>query len=100
MPIYTYIDEDGNEIDLMKPVSKMDPIGTVIEHEGRKLTRVFCGSIDAAGIARKTWGYPRASEQLPRGLSGCKHDAKGRPIITSRKHERELTARHGLVEME
>lgn len=39
--------------------------------------------------------YPYASNVLPRKLPGCEHDAKGKPIIQNRQHERNICARYG-----
>jgi len=96
--LYDFIDDaTGETVTLPYDANLVPRIGDEIKHDGRTLRRVFCGDIASAEIARMTWGFPRASNALPKNLPGCKVDKKGRPIITSRKHERELTARHGLV---
>jgi len=39
--------------------------------------------------------YPYVSNRLPRNLDGCKTDTAGKPVIMSKKHEREVMARGG-----
>lgn len=39
--------------------------------------------------------YPYVSHRLPRHLEGCSCDKSGKPVITSRRHEMEVAARHG-----
>lgn len=53
--------------------------------EGNK---VNSGAINASNQ------YPYTSLRLPRNLPGCPTNEKGQPIITSKKHEREIMARH------
>lgn len=39
--------------------------------------------------------YPYVSNRLPRNLEGCKTDTNGKPVIMSKRHEREIASRHG-----
>ncbi|MGD9631424.1 MAG: hypothetical protein AB7V18_19465 [Pyrinomonadaceae bacterium] len=39
--------------------------------------------------------YPYVSNRLPRNLEGCKTDHNGKPVVMSKKHEREIMAKHG-----
>ena len=75
-------------------MANVPSIGEVIEHEGEKLRRIACCQIDA-GIDAKVHGYPYVSSSLPRNLKGCDTNRLGKPIVTSRRHEREVISRHG-----
>jgi len=98
MPLYVFQDlESGETIELPFAMKTAPRIGEDYLHNGRMYRRIVAPSQVSAGVARATHGYPYASRSLPPGTPGAKHDAKGRPIITSRRHEREFAARHGLV---
>ena len=89
MPLYEFIcDETGETIEEFSPMREAPPIGTVIERDGKKFRRVFCGDINAQQIARVTHQYPYQSHSMPRLPNGKK------PFIRSQAHEREIAARY------
>jgi hypothetical protein len=91
--IYEYKYEDTGEV-----VERHQSIheDALTEIDGRKVTRLFgLGLGTNEGTVTNDRKYPYASSRLPRGLEGCKTDRNGKPIITSKKHEREIMARHG-----
>lgn len=95
MPHYDYQAKDGETIERFYEMSKAP---ARIKVRGKTFAKVISGGVvNGRQISTATWGYPRVSNQLPKWLAGCKHDKKGRPIITSQRHERQLTSRHGLV---
>lgn len=94
--IYCFVDEStGETVDLKFPCGKAPRIGKVIRRNGRRLRRIFSGYLAVAQIAKSVWGWPFRSESLPRGCCPESQDAKGRPIIKSQAHEREVLARTG-----
>jgi hypothetical protein len=94
MPIYRFQSTDGTMHELAMAMSEVPSIGTTIEHpEFGALTRVVSESQISTNFT--TWGYPYVSQSLPRNLPGCQTDSRGRPIITSRQHERNVASEHG-----
>lgn len=79
------------------PMGAAPKIGEIVRLDGTRWRRVPSGHI-SAGVATVTHGYPRISHALPRHLPGAGTTAEGKPIITSRRHEKELIQRHGLQE--
>ena len=69
-------------------------IGEIIKKNGEEYRRVSSSHVDS-GMDAKVHGYPYLSSSLPRNLKGCDTNRQGKPIITSRNHERELMSRHG-----
>ena len=66
---------------------------------GCELTRNFqaegaCGA--TAALKTDIRKYPYVSSRLPKNLAGCDCDKYGKPVITSKSHEREVMARHNL----
>lgn len=94
MPMYPFIDEaTGETVELMYSMSEAPSIGTTVEVDGRVLTRVVADyQIDPATNRSQ---YPYVSSSLPRNLEGCTTNSQGKPVIMSRRHEREVMARHG-----
>lgn len=94
--LYVFRDEStGKTVDLDFPFGKAPKIGKIIRRNGRRLCRIFSCYLAVEQVARVTWGYPFRSESLPRGCCPESQDAKGRPIIKSQAHEREVLARTG-----
>jgi len=93
--IYDFVNDiTGKTVELHYSMANVPSIGEVIEHEGEKLRRKAGCQIDA-GIDAKVHGYPYVSSSLPRNLEGCDTNRQGKPIVTSRRHEREVISRHG-----
>ena len=96
MPIYTCIDvHTCEEVEVHRPMASSPRIGQEFAHEGRTVRRVASCFVHE-GVASVVHGYPYTSNSLPRNLAGCSTDPTGRPIVRSRRHERELMTRHGL----
>jgi len=94
--IYEFKDKDGNVVEIAMPMAKAPPIGGIINHEGLELTRIASLSVQVDPATNRSQ-YPYVSNALPRNLSGCKTDGKGKPIVESKRHEREIMSRHGYV---
>lgn len=95
MPLYPFQCEDGSKVDLLFSMFDAPSIGTTIERDGKRLTRLASDAqIDPAHNRHQ---YPYVSQALPRGLPGAPHNRLGQPIVKSKRHERELMARHGYV---
>ena len=93
--IYDFVnDTTGKTVELHYSMADVPSIGEIIEHEGERLRRIAGCQIDA-GIDAKVHGYPYLSSSLPRNLKGCDTNRQGKPIVTSRRHEREVISRHG-----
>jgi len=93
--IYDFVnDTTGKTVELHYSMADVPSIGEIIEHEGERLRRIAGCQIDA-GIDAKVHGYPYVSSSLPRNLKGCDTNRQGKPIVTSRRHEREVISRHG-----
>lgn len=91
--IYEFKDQNGNHVELSMSMAEAPSIGAIITHEGRTLTRVASAmQIDPATNRSQ---YPYVSTALPRKLEGCRTDRSGKPIIESKRHERNIMARHG-----
>ena len=93
--IYEFVnDRTGDAVELSFSMNTVPSIGEIIEHEGEKLRRIAGCQVDA-GMEAKVHGYPYVSSSLPRNLKGCDTNRQGKPIVTSRRHEREVISRHG-----
>lgn len=96
MPIYLFQSDDGSTHEELFAVDEAPRIGDEIVRDGTIYRRVVSFSLDTGKMGRDKQ-YPYVSRGLMRRISGAKHDAKGRPIVESKQHERELAARHDLV---
>lgn len=90
--LYPFQKPDGTVIEASFPMVNAPRIGDYVTIDGERCRRV--ASTTQVGV-NPSATYPYVSSQLPRNLSGCKVDRLGKPIITSRRHEREIEARHG-----
>lgn len=94
MPSYSFIDEStGESCELVFAMKDAPSIGTTVEVDGKQFVRVANDYQVDPGTNRSQ--YPYVSNSLPRRLAGCKTDNKGKPIIESRRHERNVMAQHG-----
>jgi hypothetical protein len=95
MPAYDFVNERGEPVEAFYPMSGVPSIGATVEHPDHgRITRVAMAAQVSPNHCTGT--FPVVSHSLPRGLEGAPHDHRGRPIILSRRHERELCARHDL----
>lgn len=93
--IYEFVDTaSGERRDVIFGFSDAPRIGETITHEGATLRRVPSCTV-SAGVDAVTHGYPYVSNSMPRNIDGCDTTPQGKPIIKSRRHEREVCARHG-----
>jgi hypothetical protein len=96
--IYCYRCSLGHTKEVNKPMSQSHTPETC-EKCDRFMERDYQAegaSAATAKLANDIRGYPYVSSRLPRDLPGCKHDSLGKPIIMSKRHEREVMARHNL----
>ncbi len=91
--IYEFLDQNCNHVELSMSMAEAPSIGAIITHEGRTLTRI--ASFMQIDPATNRHQYPYVSTSLPRRLSGCKVTGQGKPIIESKRHERNIMAQHG-----
>lgn len=90
---YEFTDESGNVVEIDMSMREAPSIGSIIERDGRRLTRIASAMQVDPGTNRSQ--YPYVSNSLPRKLAGCKTTRSGKPIVESKRHEREIMARHG-----
>ena len=90
---YEFTDTDGNIVEIEMSMRDAPSIGSIIERDGRLLTRIASAMQVDPGTNRSQ--YPYVSNALPRRLEGCRSTPAGKPIVESKRHERELMARHG-----
>lgn len=91
--LYEFLDPDGNVVEIAMSMRDAPTIGSIIEHEGRQLTRIVSDMQVDPGTNRSQ--YPYVSSALPRRLEGCKTTRDGKPVVMSKRHEREIMSRHG-----
>tara|TARA_R110000824_G_scaffold6213_2_gene28756 strand:+ start:12244 stop:12540 length:297 start_codon:yes stop_codon:yes gene_type:complete len=93
--IYEFVNiETGESRELHYQMGSAPVIGEIIKKNGEEYRRVSSFQVDS-GIDAKVHGYPYLSNSLPRNLEGCDTNRQGKPIITSRNHEKEVISRHG-----
>ena len=97
MTRYEFIDEETGKIHVYgMPMLQAPKIGEYRTIGGRRLRRIASQSVQADTSPRRSL-YPYESNALPRGMAGCPLSPKGKPIIMSKRHEREVAARHELT---
>jgi hypothetical protein len=90
---YEFTDPDGNVVEIEMPMREAPSIGSIITRDGVSLTRI--PSAMQVDPATNRHQYPYVSQALPRNLAGCKTARGGKPIVESKRHEREIMAKHG-----
>lgn len=93
MPLYPFVDESGEVAEFLFAMKDAPSIGATVSIDGKDWVRVASDFTVDPGTNR--YQYPYVSNALPRGLKGCPKDKKGKPIIMSRRHERNIAAMHG-----
>ena len=97
MPMYDFKREsDGKVVEIFYSMSTVPSIGEVVTHEGQNYMRLVSDYQVSAEVETVTHKYPYVSRSMPKNLAGCETNKKGQPIITSRRHEREIMGRYGL----
>ncbi len=101
MTLYTFQADDGQTIDLPFSMAEVPSIGEKVDVDGRKYTRIFCGSV-ATGMIAQHSKYPYLSNSLsPLATHGAKNirvkSGKHKVLIESQRHEREVMASNDLV---
>jgi hypothetical protein len=91
--IYEFLDENGNVVEISMSMGEAPSIGSIMDVEGRKLVRI--ASAMQVDPATNRHQYPYVSNALPRKLEGCRCTSGGKPIVMSKRHERDIMARHG-----
>jgi hypothetical protein len=87
---------DGKVVEIFYSMSTVPSIGKVVTIEGEDYTRLVSDYQVSAEVETITHKYPYVSRSMPKNLAGCETNKKGQPIITSRRHEREIMGRYGL----
>ena len=87
----------GELVEVNYPMGEAPEAGTEVMIDGVMLRRIVSKAQVSAAVATVTHGYPYVSHSLPRKLKGEKTNRKGKPIVTSRRHENELKAKHGMT---
>jgi hypothetical protein len=97
MPMYDFKRQsDGKVVEIFYSMSTVPSIGKVVTIEGEDYTRLVSDYQVSAEVETITHKYPYVSRSMPKNLAGCETNKKGQPIITSRRHEREIMGRYGL----
>ena len=97
MPMYDFKREsDGKVVEIFYSMSTVPSICKVVTIEGEDYTRLVSYYQVSAEVETITHKYPYVSRSMPKNLAGCETNKKGQPIITSRRHEREIMGRYGL----
>jgi len=92
MPFYPFRNVATGELrEFGMPMLQAPRIGSIVTIGGNRYERLPSLAQIDAGTVRGM--FPFASRSLPRKLAGCKHDAKGHPIVRSARHQREIMAR-------
>jgi hypothetical protein len=94
MPSYEFQTSEGTIIELFFHMREVPAIGATVNHDlFGAVTRIASAAQVSTNFTTGT--YPYASNALPRNLPGCRTDSRGRPIIESRRHERNVASEHG-----
>lgn len=90
MPVYEFIDSDGEVHEKYYPMSEAPDLGELVNIDG-----VMCKRIISCGQACKDF-KPYVAYSKPKGLPGCPVDPKtGHSVITSRAEERRIAKLRG-----
>ncbi len=93
MPVYEYrCNKTGDMIERSFGMAQAKP--ERIKERGLTYDRIY-GAAPATDAINAGNKYPYVSSRLPLRLEGCPHNEKGKTVITSAKHEREVMAKHG-----
>lgn len=91
--LYEFRHEDTGEIaEFDFPMKTAPRIGDVVRRKTGRWRRIASGVQVDSGNHRQ---YPYVSNALPRNHAGCKLTHQGKPIVESRRHERNLMSRFG-----
>lgn len=93
MPLYPFVNESGDVAEFVFTMSQAPSIGATVQIDGVGWTRIASDFQVDPGTNR--YQYPYVSSALPRKLEGCPTTKSGKPVIMSRRHERNIAARHG-----
>lgn len=87
---YEYVDEDGNVVELILPMSEADPIGSYREHEGKRLRRLPSVAPTLMNDAGAGWvdivsprGWGQSVTEDGKGFAK-RYDSFGRPVYGNR----------------
>lgn len=87
MPVYEYMNQDGERVEIACPMERSIPIGESVRINGETLTRIA----SLPQVKPDHW-QPYISRRLPRNLPGHKCNAVGQPIIETKGQERNAAA--------
>ena len=84
MPMYEFSREsDGKIVEFHFRMADAPPIGSVIERDGERFTRLVSDAQVSAEVEIVTHKYPYVSRSMPRNLPGCETNNKGCLLYTS-----------------
>lgn len=99
MPNYEFTNQAGQVVEVYYPMSTVPSVGAVVQHPERgTLTRILSSAQLSPNFTTGT--YPYVSVTLPRNMPGVPCNEKGQPIISSRRHERNVASEHGYMRAE
>jgi hypothetical protein len=99
MPTYEFVTEGGMTVECVLRMSDAPAIGSMFQHPTLgPIRRVASSAQVSPNFTTST--YPYVSHALPRNLPGVKCDRQGKPIIHSRREERNVASRNGYVRAE
>jgi hypothetical protein len=78
-------------------MSEAPDLGAPLVINGKTYRRIVSIPQIDADVQNRVHGYPHVSHTLPRNVGDCEHDSRGRPIIRSRLHEKEVCAQTGRI---
>ena len=88
--IYEYFNRKTDErIERNFPMGKYPD---TVKHNGQTFKRIISVPQISADVKNVVHKYPYVSSALPKKLPGCEHTKDGKPIITSRQHERNIAS--------
>ena len=92
MPTYVFKDVvNGEQVELVLPMSKAPGYGQCIKHEGRTLERI----VETEANVIKPF-KPYTTRVVPKNTPGFKHNEKGHCIVETSQQERWYANRSGL----
>lgn len=91
---YRFLDT-GETVEVDHPMAQ----DALTEIDGRAVERVpqWANATIGTGKIVMDKKYPYCSSRLPRNLDGCKTNRVGKPIVQSKRHEREIAAKLGMA---
>ena len=100
MPVYQFksADDDTKILEKYFDVDNVPEIGSTIIDSGSSWIRILSTDIQiGADVRNVVHKYPYVSSTLPKNIGDCEKTPRGKPIIKSQAHERDICAKYGFV---